>query len=94
MVLVEFHIVGSAQLIIFGITLKTCKMLMCLFSFSSLMDITIKVGHLQWLYKILFLTKPIQSRKNIFVDINYYNILGSSVYVFWKVQIKTYGSRW
>ena len=32
--------------------------------FSSLVDITIKVGHLQWLQKILlFLTKPTQSRK-------------------------------
>ena len=32
--------------------------------FSSLMDITIKVGHLQWLYKILlYLTKPTKSRK-------------------------------
>ena len=30
-----------AQLTVLGITLKACKMLMC----SSLMDITIKVGH-------------------------------------------------
>ena len=33
-------------------------------------------------------TNPVT--KTVFVDINYYNILCSSVCVVWKVQIKTY----
>ena len=57
--------------------------------FSSLMDIAFKVGHLQWLYKILlFLTKPTQSRKLFLLTLIITIYFGLMYVYFGKLKLK------